>query len=145
MSQLTEHAARGLGRQSDPEPPDYVAPRPPTLVLYTILFAFALALVATAFLLDTEHLKENLDGLLLNLATELLGAVLILLIVERRIRASEMRFLRALPGTTRETFSEWLSPEVRQVKTYARVFAAQLNSVSPDVYVPVAEIESELM
>lgn len=145
MSQLTEHAARGLGRQSDPEPPDYVPPRPPSLVLYAILFAFSLALVTSALAVDTEHLRENFDGLLLNLATELLGAILILLIVERRIRASEMRFLRTLPGTTRETFSEWLSPEVRQVKTYARVFAAQLASISPDVYVPVAEVESELM
>lgn len=145
MSQLTEHAARGLGRQSDPEPPDYLPPRPPSLVLYAILFAFALTLVASAFAIDTEHFKENLDGLLLNLATELLGAILILLVVERRIRASEMRFLRALPGTTRETFSEWLSAEVRQVKTYARVFAAQLDSVAPDFYVQVEELESELL
>ena len=145
MSQLNEHAARGVGRQSDPEPPDYLPPRPPSLVLYAILFAFALALVATAFLLDTEHLKENFDGLLLNLATELLGAILILLLVERRIRSSEMRFLRALPGTTRETFSEWLSAEVRQVKTYARVLAAQLDSVSPPVYVPVEDVERQLM
>ncbi|HVF45075.1 MAG TPA: hypothetical protein VM936_18765 [Pyrinomonadaceae bacterium] len=141
MSQLTEHSARGLGRQSDPEPPDYLPPRPPSLVLYAILFASALALAALSFFIDSQ----NVAGLLANLATELAGAILILLIVERRIRASEMRFLRALPGTTRETFSEWLSPEVRQVKTYARVFAAQLNSISPDVYVPVAEIESGLM
>ncbi|HEV7893596.1 MAG TPA: hypothetical protein VGP08_23480 [Pyrinomonadaceae bacterium] len=141
MSQLNEHAARGLGRQSDPEPPDYLPPRPPSLVLYAILFASALALATVAFFIQSQ----NVSGLLINLATELAGAILILLIVERRIRASEMRFLRALPGTTRETFSEWLSPEVRQVKTYARVFAAQLNSISPDVYVPVAELESELM
>lgn len=145
MSRPTEHAARGLGRQSDPEPPDYVPPRPPSLVLYAILFAFALTLVASALVVDTQHLRENLDGLLLNLATELLGAILILLLVERRIRASEMRFLRALPGTTRETFFEWLSAEVRQVKTYARVFAAQLESVSPLVYVPVKDVESRMM
>lgn len=141
MSQLNEHAARGLGRQSDPEPPDYLPPRPPSLVLYAILFASALALATLSFFVNSQ----NVSGLLANLATELAGAILILLIVERRIRASEMRFLRTLPGTTRETFSEWLSPEVRQVKTYARVFAAQLNSISPDVYVPVAELESELM
>lgn len=145
MSQPTEHAARGLGRQSDPEPPDYLPPRPPSLVLYAILFAFALALVASAFVIDTEHVKENLDGLLLNLATELLGAILILLLVERRIRASEMRFLRALPGTTRETFSEWLSAEVRQVKTYARVLAAQLDSVSRPYYTTLSDVESEVM
>ncbi|HKG13527.1 MAG TPA: hypothetical protein VKB12_09305 [Pyrinomonadaceae bacterium] len=145
MPQPNEHVARGLGRQSDPEPPDYVPPRPPSLVLYAILFAFALTLVSSAFVIDAGHFRENLDGLLLNLATELLGAILILLLVERRIRASEMRFLRALPGTTRETFSEWLSAEVRQVKTYARVFAAQLDSVSPDFYVPAAELESELL
>lgn len=145
MSQLTEHAARGLGRQSDPEPPDYVPPRPPSLFLYAVLFAFALALVATAFVADAEHLRENLDGLLLNLATELLGAILILLLVERRIRASEMRFLRALPGTTRETFSEWLSAEVRQVKTYARVFSAQLKSVSQPYHVLLSDVESELL
>jgi len=141
MSKLTEHAARGLGRQSDPEPPDYLPPRPPSLVLYAILFASALALATVAFFIDSQ----NVGGLLINLSTELAGAILILLIVERRIRASEMRFLRALPGTTKETFSEWLSPEVRQVKTYARVFAAQLDSISPDVYVPVADLESELM
>lgn len=141
MSKLTEHPARGLGRQSDPEPPDYLPPRPPSLVLYAILFASALALATVSFFVDSQ----NGGGLLANLATELAGAILILLIVERRIRASEMRFLRALPGTTKETFSEWLSPEVRQVKTYARVFASQLNSISPGVYVPVAELESELM
>jgi hypothetical protein len=55
-----------------------------------------------------------------------------------------MRFLRALPGTTKQTFSEWLSAEVRQVKTYARVFAAQLDSVSPPFYVPVSDLESEM-
>ena len=140
MSQRTERAAGRLGRQSDPEPPDYRPPRPPSLVLYAVLFALAVALTASAFFIDSQ----NVDGLLINLATELLGAILILLLVERRIRASEMRFLRALPGTTRETFSEWLSAEVRQVKTYARVFAAQLDSVSPPFYVPLAEVESEM-
>jgi hypothetical protein len=141
MSQRIEHAAGRLGRQSDPEPPDYMPPRPPSLVLYAILFALAVALTASAFFIDSQ----NVDGLLINLATELLGAILILLLVERRIRASEMRFLRALPGTTKETFSEWLSAEVRQVKTYARVLAAQLDSVSPDFYVPFEELESELL
>jgi hypothetical protein len=144
MRERIEQAARGLGRQSDPEPPDYTPPRPPSLVLYAFLFAVALALAASAFFIDPQNLKQNADGLLINLATELLGAILVLLLVERRIRASEMRFLRALPGTTKQTFSEWLSTEVRQVKTYARVFAAQLDSVSPPFYVPVSDLESEM-
>jgi hypothetical protein len=144
MQERIEQAARRLGRQSDPEPPDYTPPRPPSLVLYAILFTVALALAATAFVVDSQNIKQNADGLLINLATELLGAILILLLVERRIRASEMRFLRALPGTTKQTFSEWLSTEVRQVKTYARVFAAQLDSVSPPFYVPVSDLELEM-
>jgi hypothetical protein len=144
MRERIEQATRRLGRQSDPEPPDYTPPRPPSLVLYAFLFAVALALAALAFFIDPQNLKQNADGLLINLATELLGAILILLLVERRIRASEMRFLRALPGTTKQTFSEWLSAEVRQVKTYARVFAAQLDSVSPPFYVPVSDLESEM-
>jgi hypothetical protein len=141
MSRRIEKGDGRLGRQSDPEPPDYTPPRPPSLVLYAILFALAVALIASAFFIDSQ----NVDGLLINLATELLGAILILILVERRIRASEMRFLRALPGTTRETFSEWFSAEMRQVKTYARIFAAQLDSVSRPYYLPVSDVESELL
>ena len=46
MQERIEQASRRLGRQSDPEPPDFTPPRPPSLVLYAILFAVALALVA---------------------------------------------------------------------------------------------------
>ena len=144
MPQRIEQASRRLGRQSDPEPPDYTPPRPPSLVLYAILFAVAVALAATAFFIDPQNLKQNADGLLINLATELLGAILILLIVEQRIRPNEARFLRTLPNTTKETFVEMLFPGVRQVKTYARVFAAQLDSVSPPFYVPVSELDTEM-
>jgi hypothetical protein len=143
MRERTEQATRRLGRQSDPEPPGHTPPQP-SLFLYAVLLAVALALAAAAFVVDSENVKQNADGLLINLATELLGAVLILLIVERRIRPSEVRFLRALPGTTKETVSEFIFPGLRQVKTYARVFAAQLDSVSPPFYVPVPEVESEM-
>ena len=146
MRERIEQATRRLGRQSDPEPPKQTPPPAPhpSLVLYAVLLAVAVALAALAFFIDPQNIKQNADGLLINLATELLGAVLILLIVEQKIRPNEVRFLRALPGTTKETVAELLFPDLQQVKTYARVFAARLDSVSPPFYVPVPEVESEM-
>jgi hypothetical protein len=146
MRERIEQATRRLGRQSDPEPPKQTPPPAPhpSLVLYAVLLAVAVALAALAFFIDPQNIKQNADGLLINLATELLGAVLILLIVEQKIRPNEARFLRTLPSTTKETVVEMLFPGVRQVKTYARVFGAQLDSVAPPFYVPVSDLESEM-
>ena len=67
---LTE--ATNSGRQPDPQPSLEAGETSPSLILYAALLAFAVILITLGFNIG----ESNWSGLTLNLATEIIGAVL---------------------------------------------------------------------
>jgi len=64
----------------------------PSLWLYVTLTVFAIILVGAAFSISGWSWPD----LFLNLATEIFGAVIILILVERNLRPSEVRYIQGL-------------------------------------------------
>jgi hypothetical protein len=108
-------------RQPDAVPENPV-PSPPSLWTYGILLVIAAVLVATAFRDRTDW-----PGLLINLASGIVGAVIVLVFVERRLRQSEIQRVRSVPSQLRFLFGFLVSPSERESYRYARVFQAQLR------------------
>lgn len=140
MPEETESTISRLGRQPDPEPPPHVAATPPSLVSYACLLIFALLLMLLAFALKAA----DWPGFLLNLATEIIGAVIILILVERRLRDNELRFIQGIPGSTGSLLSTWFSGEVREVKDYVSVLSSRVQLASLPFYLSRPEVEAAL-
>lgn len=97
-----------------------VAP-PPSLWLYATLAAVAAAMLLIAFLKGAK-----LEEMLVNLGTGLLETVAILIIVDRRLRGSEVSALRSVPQSVR--IALFLArPSERRIYRYTRSFLAQLQ------------------
>jgi NACHT domain len=107
--------------------PEHVTAHPPSLWLYGGLSLFALGLIVAAF-----KNRPDWPGLFLNLATELFGAVIILLLVERRLRASEVHAVRALPRRAGVLVILFFSPRRRQLYQYTRTFLQRLDELVAD-------------
>src|SRR5215210_2439903 len=73
-----------------PVTPPETPVKPPSLALYAFLSGLSVLLIVAGFFATSE----KLSGLLMNLATELLGAV-ILILVERRLRPQDIVFLQS--------------------------------------------------
>lgn len=101
----------------EPQPDAIPAGAPPSLWLYTALLGIAVGLVIIAFAMQT---RADWPGLLLNLAAGLFGSVVILVFVDRRLRAQELTALRNLPARTTRGFSWLLFPTSRIGLRYAR-------------------------
>jgi predicted NACHT family NTPase len=129
-----------LERQPDPEPPAYVAGAPPSLLLYASLLIFALILLVAAFSLK----PADWAGFLINLSTEIVGAVIILILVERKFRSHELRLIRGLPATTFFVFSSWFSRESKELRAYAEIFSTQVKLASLPFYLSRPQIEAAL-
>lgn len=133
-----------LGSHPEVRPPEHLPSPAPSLVLYVVLLMSALALLAAALSLGQE--QERWSGFLSNLATEIIGAVIILLLVEQRVRSSEMRFIRGLPKTTWGVILGLVSGEAaEEVRAYAGIFSAQLDRSSPTFHLHRHGIEEELL
>ncbi|HKR63335.1 MAG TPA: NACHT domain-containing protein, partial [Thermoanaerobaculia bacterium] len=128
-----------LPAQQPVTPPETPA-RPPSLALYGALTALSVALIVLAFLLGTG----NWSSLLLNLATELLGAVIILILVERRLRPQDVVLLQSATTSLRLRLLLLTSRQARQLVAYARMLQTRLASVAiAPVYVERPEIEDD--
>ena len=112
--------------QPDALPTEAVSP-PPSLWLYGLLTLTALALILVGF-----WDRREWSSLFLNLATELLGAVIILLVVERRLRPSEMRTLRLVPARAKVLSVLVISPRRRQLYKSTRALLARLEELTRD-------------
>jgi hypothetical protein len=142
MSDESRSVTDELGRQSHPEPPQHTAAPPsPSLLLYASLLLFALILVVFAFGLDTY----DWAGLLMNLATEIMGAIIILILVERRLRSSEIHVLQDLPEATRSVLMDWFSGDAKIVTAYAIILKERVEAVARPYYLPRTELEEELL
>jgi NACHT domain len=126
---LTE--AGNSGRQPDPQPSLEVGETSPSLILYAALLVFAVVLVVLGF-----NIKEsNWSGLALNLATEIIGAVLILVIVDRRLRRDELQAIRKYASSSSIRFSSVFSTDVRDAVAYATALSFELKRIQPKDYV----------
>jgi hypothetical protein len=105
-------------QQPDPQPPSQPVQDGPALSIYIGLFVVAVLLIGIAFISNLD-----IDGLLLNLATELLGALIILAVVERRLRNEDAKAIQDL------FFS--LTQDSRTTVKYAKVLERQILNVNP--------------
>jgi hypothetical protein len=142
MSHEPKSVTDELGRQSHPEPPQHTsAPPPPSLLLYTSLLLFALILLVFAFGLDTY----DWGGLLLNLATEIIGAIIILVLVERRLRSSDIHILQGLPEAARHVMVDWFSGDAKFITAYAIVLKDRVETVARPYYLHRPELEEKVL
>lgn len=125
MTMIGENESTKLPPQQPVTPPDRPA-EAPALGLYAILAIVAVLLILAAFIVRSA----NLAGLLLNLGTELAGAVVILILVERRLRPRDLQMLEAVAGSARRRLMILVSREARQMVTYARVLRGRLAVVA---------------
>jgi predicted NACHT family NTPase len=129
-----------LGRQRDPEPPSQVPVPAPSLGLYVVLLAIACVLIAFALASGTQ----DWPAFSLNLASEIVGAVIILIVVDRRLRARELRAIQRAREETRLRFYRAVSPQCREVSGFAQVLAAQLEAVAKPYHLPRPRIEADV-
>src|ERR1700752_38570 len=94
-----------------PAPPPPVQGGPsPSLWLFLVLLVVSSGFVLAAFTM--EH-KGDWSGLLLNLASDLIVTVIILVVIDRRLRSQELATLKRLPVITTRRFVWLVSPTRR--------------------------------
>jgi hypothetical protein len=129
-------------KQPDPQPPEIRIEPDPSLRLYLALCVFALILIVPALVAN-----QDWAGLALNLATEIIGAVVILILVDRRLRAEEVKQLRYYTQEMGAFISRldprlWFLP--RELLLYASVLEKQLTDIEPRYYVSRPQFENLL-
>lgn len=84
-----------------PISPPIVPAAPPSLGLYAVLIITSAVLIAVAFTFG----RADWPGLLVSLSTNLIAAVIVLIVIERRLRPNDAAALAALGRTTLERLS----------------------------------------
>lgn len=97
---------------------------PPSLWLY-VAVALAAALLAVAAFAIAGH--ADWPNLLLNVAAGLISALVVLIVVERRIRRTELAILMRTPARARFSVRLLFDPATRAAHNYARTTAAGLT------------------
>jgi len=110
-------------RQPDTAAEGHVAPTP-SLLLYAALICIAVGLIFISF-----REKPDWPALLLHIATEILVAVFVLILVERRLRQRELRLIRSVPHQTRLILALALSLQTRRLYRYNRHYLVALERV----------------
>jgi predicted NACHT family NTPase len=107
-------------------------------LLYVGLLVVALVLVIAALSSGTQ----NWPSFSLNLASEIVGAVIILVVVDRRLRARELRAIQRARQETKLRLSLAFSPQCREVTEFVRVLSDQLKAVAKPYHLPRPRIEA---
>lgn len=130
-----------LPPQPPAQPPPLPAVEPPSLLLYAALLGVGGGLVNMGLWTSSDRWS----GLWLNLATELIGAVIILIIVERRLRAAELTVLgRVGEGVARRLLFVF-SREARQLVSYATVLTDRVTAISIRPYMDRGAVEEQIL
>jgi len=129
-----------LDRQPNPSPPTQPVSPAPSLWLYLVMSLAAVALLATALAKG----GESWANLCLNLGTDIIGAIVILIIVEHRLRQNELQAFRRFPLRTKMSVMIALFPDIRHTLGYARVLMGQMEQVSRPYYEPRRNLEDAL-
>ncbi len=111
--------------QPEPIPPVQGGPSP-SLWLYLALLVVSGGFVLAAF--QMEH-KMDWPAILLNLASDLIVTVIILVVIDRRLRSQELATLRRLPVITTQRFVSLLSPTRRLGQRYTCSLTVALEPV----------------
>lgn len=119
-----------LSKQPDPQPSYALGEQAPSLSLYIALVVIAGILILIAF--SVQH--PDWAGLSVNLATEIIGAVVILIIVDRRLRSSELQAIREYAESSSVRFASLFSPETRNTLLYAKALDIELQRIRPKPY-----------
>ena len=127
-----------LPRQPDPQPSFVLGEQAPSLSLYLALIGFACILIVVAFSVQ----QPDWTGLSINLATEIIGAVIILIIVDRRLRSSELQTIREYAESSSVRFASLFSLEIRDTLLYAKALNIELKRISPKPYFERPDLES---
>ena len=115
-------------RQKHAHPPASFETAAPSLAIYAILLLTAVLLIILGF-----SVEEKWGGLWINLATEILGSVILLILVDHRIRRDDMRLIRGWTGRLTSVFWIVFSPKAAVVR-YCQVLDAALYKVRPETY-----------
>lgn len=111
-----------LSKQRQPDVLPRFEPPNPSLGMYFLLTAIAGTMLAASFVM-----RPDWPGLLENVATSILTAVLLLILVDRRLRESDVHRLKHFPHALRAHASLMLSSEHRQLVQYAKAYLAALR------------------
>lgn len=140
LKHVNVSALSELKRQPDPQPPDVIPAQAPSLFLYLVLLIIASFLILLAF-----NVKQpDWAGILVNLSTEIIGAIVILVIVDRRLRRSELRAIREYAETSSVWFASLFSREISTAISYSKVFGLQLRKIQPKPYIERPALETLL-
>ena len=101
--------------QPEPTPPAQGG-QSPSLWLYLVLLMVSAGFVVAAFRMNQG---PDWAGLLLNLASDLIVTVIILVVIDRRLRTQELATLKRLPFITSRRFVWLVSPTRRLGQRYA--------------------------
>mgnify|MGYP000046403802 CR=1 FL=1 len=119
-----------LLKQPDPQPSIEVSEQSPSLLLYFALCAFAVFLAILGFNIQAA----NWASFILNLSTEIIGAVLILIIVDRRLRRDELQAIQKYAESSSTRLSSIFIPDVRDSVSYAKALSFELRRIQPKAY-----------
>lgn len=125
-------------RQPNPLPPAIPVTEAPSIFFYAGLIVIAVLLIFFAF----DMGGPDWPGLLINLASGIIGAVIILIFVDRRLRTSELRTLQQYAETTKVRLTSVFSSDIRSSLQYAKVFHSQLIEIQQKYYVSIPAIEA---
>jgi len=126
--------------QPDPSPPAEARGYSPSLWLYAALVFFAVLFLTLAFRMD----HRDWPGFLVNLSSEIIGALIILILVDHRLRARDVRLLRGFKETTAMTLRRMVSREMHHIVAYARILDHQLEAIGRPYYVPRPGLDHKL-
>jgi uncharacterized membrane protein YeaQ/YmgE (transglycosylase-associated protein family) len=110
-----------MPQQPNPQPPSEPVEDKPSLSIYIGLIIIAVILGIFAFMFKPDI--ESVSGLLLNIATELVGAVIILGFVEKRLRDEDVVFF--------QDFVFSFTKEYRTIVGYTKTLEKQILLIKP--------------
>lgn len=127
-----------FSKQPDPQPSIALGEYSPSFSLYVVLLVVAGILILLAFSVQ----QSDWAGLSVNLATEIIGAVIILIIVDRRLRSSELEAIRDYAESSSVRLASIFSPDTRDILRYAKALDDELGRIRPKPYFERSALES---
>lgn len=118
---------RNLKKQPEPQPPNFVQQTTPSLFAYLFLFCISLSMIFIAF----RIYGPDWSGLLINLATGLIGTVIILIFVDHRLRINELQMIQDLAIGLSVQIRMVFSGDIRTTINYSTRISQQLIRIRP--------------
>lgn len=121
--ETTRSAGGALPKQPDIAPPPVPAAPVPSLGFYVGTTVASILMLYYGFHVESERLS----GLLVNLGSNFLGVVVVLIVIDRRIRPGDVERVKGATVGARVRAATLLHPETRHVVGYCRALAARIE------------------